>query len=357
MIPLFYFVALVLLGCVAWLFPALFVKKRFKIERKNLSVAPVDDYFNWKVVQPTISLPFKKSYAMSMGIRRCAVEDWLLIENTYLARVNERKRIVKSHKNQTVYSHESSFDAIEELYSTVITFLASRYPKIFYQNDKDASMIQNSITGEEIPLSTKGTSADQQLLNLSKSVEEDFLLLIKDPLDNNIYKLRGGVWCFPNGFDPAEKFNRTMNEIHSPIPHLNEKLGLSIDRFFARMKDGSFVSRNNWAVQTHSNLFLISNTHSYSHDEIIKPLTLDDVDLSEIYVRSEYQVLTKLPKSDAIVFTIRAYMFTLSQIKEQGLGNAFCDAIDGLPESFGIYKRRPEWKQVIRDYLLNTTLV
>lgn len=322
-----------------------------KTIKNRLAISPVHPNFNWQTTEPATYLPFKKEYKFTMALRRLPVEEWFLIENTYKSRIQERKKIMENFWERCFLCHESSHRAIEELYRMMTCFLMSRYPMIFSNSEKDSSIMYNHITGDQIPISPRGIEPEQLLLNLSKSVEEDIIILMKDPIDN-LYKLRATIWCFPGGFDPSSKFNKSMHEIHKPVPQLNQKLGLSIDRHFGRMKSGDYVIRNNWAVQTHTELFLASDSHFYSSDETLKPLEVEAFDYEKIHVRSERQVLTKLPESEAIIFTIRTYLLSLGDIKNQGLSESFFSAIDGLPDDFGCYKRRPEWRNMIADYLV-----
>ncbi|KAF7196818.1 hypothetical protein HII31_01736 [Pseudocercospora fuligena] len=74
-----------------------------------------------------------------------------------------------------------------------------------------------------------------------------------------------------------------------------------------------------------------------------------------MFLRAERQVLHRLPQSGAIVFCVRQYIYAIRNIKEEGSGEAFAEAIDGLklgnaPDIY-YYKRAAEWGDAVKRYL------
>lgn len=52
------------------------------------------------------------------------------------------------------------------------------------------------------------------------------------------------VCCFPAGFDPSAKLGKGLREIHGPVPSF-DKIGPSMERFFAKLQVGKNVKRLN----------------------------------------------------------------------------------------------------------------
>ena len=80
-----------------------------------------------------------------------------------------------------------------------------------------------------------------------------------------------------------------------------------------------------------------------------------DVVIEKCRLRCERQTLHRLPKTKALVFAFKTYLYKLSEIKEEGLGPDLADAIDGLglgnvPE-MKVYKRGVVWGEKIQEYL------
>lgn len=122
----------------------------------------------------------------------------------------------------------------------MIKHLPSRFPTLF---KKQGQVVRNLATGEAYPLSTKGLKHSQMLHHMGLHVEEDFYFMCPDPEDH--FRLQGYVACFPGGFLSPARVGESVREIHKPVPGYEQKLGLSVDRYFSRMKPGDFIGRMN----------------------------------------------------------------------------------------------------------------
>jgi hypothetical protein len=74
-----------------------------------------------------------------------------------------------------------------------------------------------------------------------------------------------------------------------------------------------------------------------------------------VRLRVELQSLSRLPKTKAILFSFKTYMYPLKDLKDEGLGAELADAIDGLkggnaPGMFK-YKGGVRWGKSICEYL------
>ncbi len=96
----------------------------------------------------------------------------------------------------------------------------------------------------------------------------------------------------------------------------------------------------------------ISQTH-------VPPLiSLPTVRLTTVlktHLRCERQTLHRLPGSEAIVFSFKTYLYPLSEIKNEGLGEELAQAVDGLKggsvPGMHFYKRAVVWGEVVKAYL------
>lgn len=78
----------------------------------------------------------------------------------------------------------------------------------------------------------------------------------------------------------------------------------------------------------------------------------EDPSLADCYLRVEHQTLTKLPRTSAVIFTVRSYMTPLYQVKAEGDGKALALAIESMPEGLGYYKMRQYWGRKILPWLM-----
>ena len=82
-----------------------------------------------------------------------------------------------------------------------------------------------------------------------------------------------------------------------------------------------------WSIQTHTNLFAPSGNHVHESDEVYDE---DDVDIDKTMFRVELQTLTRLPRTRAILFSFKTYLYPVADIRAEGLGPQLADAIEGL---------------------------
>lgn len=131
------------------------------------------------------------------------------------------------------------------MYTYLLTeLLPIRFPTLFRLSD-DKSTFENLVTGKSFPTIPSG-DMDSALRVLGETVEEDLFLLQETPEGHVSVAF---MCCFPSGFDPATKLGKTLVEIHAPVPSY-EKIGASMERFFAKLEVGKSVKRTNvsWAM-------------------------------------------------------------------------------------------------------------
>lgn len=104
---------------------------------------------------------------------------------------------------------------------------------------QDGTVFSNLVTNRSFP--AKPQDIRSALLNLGEIVEEELFLLVPD---SDSYRLVAYVCCFPSSFDPAEKLGLLLRDIHKPVPGY-EKIGPSMERFFAKLQVGSPIKRQN----------------------------------------------------------------------------------------------------------------
>jgi len=72
-------------------------------------------------------------------------------------------------------------------------------------------------------------------------------------------------------------------------------------------------------------------------------------------LRTERQVLWRLPQTKAIIFSFKTYLYTLQEIKDEGLGEDLANAIDGLKEgsvpAMNFYKKGVIWGEAVKSFL------
>jgi len=130
-----------------------------------------------------------------------------------------------------------------------------------------------------------------------RAIQEDLCLMV--PRDGS-WHLDGAVLCFPSFWSLTEKFGRPTIDVHQGVAHYNEELAPRVDRFFDRMRSGQTVWRRNLSVKPYPLLFVPLPRRAQPVGDLS---TTENG--SPFWLRSEWQTLQLLPRSGAILFTIK----------------------------------------------------
>ncbi|KAH8428050.1 heme-dependent oxidative N-demethylase family protein [Aspergillus melleus] len=318
--------------------------------------------FDWKTTEPEKHRPYKPKYNLTMSIEKTTLSDLLAIDNTYLDRITLRRQIMADHEETVLAANDNvARPAIQEFYVWMVgTYLPNRYPDLFVLTPDRNTTTPNSsanlclyskVTHESYPLTLPASTPGIDILRHLGGLIEDDILFLLPSADGDGYALQAFVTCFPNGFDTRKKLGLKLRDIHIPVPGYKEKLERSMDRWFERLEVGTVVRRFNWTIQPHGRLFAPSGNHLYEGDEV-KPI---EADIDQTYVRTERQLVHRLPHSKAICFSFKTYLYPIRDIKAEGLGETLAQAIDGLQggnvPGMYYYKRAAVWGVSVKRYL------
>lgn len=113
-----------------------------------------------------------------------------------------------------------------------------------------------------------------------------------------------------------------------------------------------YTLTNQWSVQTHKTLFVPKGNHVHEGDEVDHDA---NVDISQTCLRVECQTLTRLPVTNAILFSFKTYLFPVQDLKDEGVGPDLADAIEGLKEGnapgMWTYKGGVRWGKSVCEFL------
>jgi hypothetical protein len=141
---------------------------------------------------------------------------------------------------------------------------------------------------------------------LGRAWEPDFALMTRG--EDGVFRLAGGVVCFPSSWALREKLGRPMDDIHAPVPGLNPALARQIHTFLERLDPGAAWARENWGLSRDAEL---------NHHPSLRRTALDAaVRADEVWVRIERQLLFKLPETRAVLFGIRVDVHPLTSLPD-----------------------------------------
>lgn len=329
-------------------------------EQKQADGSPEDVYYNIEPLrnfdvdaeEPIKARPFKPKFHMTMAIENTSMSDLLTMDNTYRSRLDLRRQLLATVSPEVVAANARAAPAVHELYTWLTqTYLPQRFPTIFTLTPTG---LANKCTADTLPLAP--SSATHALHLLGTQIDAEFLLLLPsaDPADEGKYRLEAFVTCFPSGFRTRSKLGLLLADIHGPVPHYRQKLERSMDRFFGALGVGRVVRRWNWTVSTSGELFCVAGNHATA-EEVEKDLKKEFVDLRTTYLRCERQTLHRLPASGAVVFAFKTYQYPMREVRDEGGGEALCEAIDGMATGSApgmtVYKRQVVWGEKVKAFL------
>jgi hypothetical protein len=219
-----------------------------------------------------------------MGTRALDLADWLVVDGLRPAELALRRRLLAERRDDVFAVLPSAEAAAEETGALVRDWLADHGRLPTGHHPADAH-----------PLAAAG------LL-----VQEDLCLMVAR---DGAWHLDGAILCFPSEWRLGDKLGRPMAAVHAPVTHYADELGDRVDRFFDRLTVDRPVWRRNLFVKATNALFL----------PVAVPggpaAAVPGEDGSPYWLRSERQTLRRLPRSGAILFTIRTQLAPLGVLR------------------------------------------
>ncbi|OWB72325.1 hypothetical protein B5S31_g2032 [[Candida] boidinii] len=340
-------------------------QKKTELQVDPNLVTPIGKNFKWDQEKPLVFRPYRDGdYKMSMALNKINKNDWILIDDKYKKYSDLRAEIFDKYTKELVYCNKNYKDDLIEFYDEVFQFLINRYPNYFIESD-DGKTILNTILNYRLPIDCKKLTIIEILRILSININEDFVILCWDEKSEE-YVLRCNSTCFAAGFIPTENVNKPLTKIHKPVPGYKENLKFPMSKFFNRITSKDFYYRVNWFVMPFLNLCYLADDEKYPEnlktfykDSGENPINSETgeidhskIDYNKIFIRSERQTLTKLPKSKSVVMVVRTYCYPLTQIrKEEEINDKLIGAINGIKGDLAIYKGKEGWQNLVLPYL------
>lgn len=217
---------------------------------------------------------------------------------------------------------------------------------------KTETGIDNLVTGESFNVVQRPLPEDPMATS-ARLVQDDLAVMIERE-DNNYYLLAGAILLA--GFWRLEdKFQMRLDKIHTSgsVPQYREKLQKGMISFFRRLRPEDPVLRNNYFIQVDDNLPWSHSIGAEDDPELTGwSAATKNKAIEHHHFRSERQSLRRLPKSGAVVFTIRTYFEPITEIvKEPYVPGRLASAVRSWGDDVAEYKGKERYEQVLLEYL------
>ena len=225
------------------------------------------------------------------GTAPAGPEGWCVFDEAYAGQMALRDRLIRDRRRDVIDALPSAAPALAELLEAGLQRLSLEGG--FEVNE--ASVRRPD--GVCVPI-----DRPDPLVTLGRLYQEDFCVHEKEPGDEQ-HRLTAAVLCFPAQWTLSEKIGRPLMRIHKPVASYDDAIGKRVQRLF----DGLQIDRPIWRA----------NAHLQDEPDLFTPLKeADPIEPKRTgtYMRSERQVLFRLPNTNATVFTIHTYMLRVSDL-------------------------------------------
>lgn len=223
------------------------------------------------------------------GMRPCGPEDWLRVDEAYAGQMAERDWLIATRAPLVHALLPEGRAAAAELLDKALDVLARR----------DGFAVRGAAVtrpdGVLVPVDRA-----YPLITLGRLVQEDLCLMEKQGEES---VLTGAILCFPASWTLAQKIGRPMTGIHAPVAHYDADLARRVQRLFDMVRVGAPMERYNALVYDDPTL------HQPRLETEQRPRPVD-----RLFLRSERQVVMRLPMSGAVVFSIHTYIVPMAAL-------------------------------------------
>ncbi|EGL53475.1 MAG TPA: DUF3445 domain-containing protein [Methylophaga aminisulfidivorans] len=272
------------------------------------------------------------------------------VDEHYVAECKERA-IVLSEDHTRCVALPHMMDAQWDTLELVMTSLSESYPSEFQLTiDGDNWHWVNKPLGIEdrFVFGDVSTLPMEPFEYVMRQVQGDWVIM--DQRDNDLYADLGMVtgqadWSV--AFDAGMSFK----EWHAPVPHAPE-MGI-FDRalkYLLHLQYGSPVRRTNWRMCVNPRLDTSSETYDVWGTDNVSATKENAGD--KVFLRVELQALFRLPRSNAIAFSIRTYMVSLADLATYPRwAKRLNRVLRSLHPDLAEYKGLNSFKQPVLDWL------
>ncbi len=186
-------------------------------------------------------------------------------------------------------------------------------------------------------------AAAPTLRDAALATYEDLCLLLPQ---GGAHVLVAGAVAFPTDWQLEAKIGHPLAAIHAPIPTYADRLATGVDHVFRNLAPGRMLTRANWNIlETDALRYLpaVPAMQRFGH------VTAQNAG-ETLFVRVERQVLHRLPKSNAALFSIGVYVEPLAQLSP-ALARDLAAAVASLPDAEATRRGAPAYAMALAAYV------
>ncbi|KAG8169211.1 hypothetical protein KVR01_001960 [Diaporthe batatas] len=309
-------------------------------------------YPDWSI-ETTKPLPYRAfrygpKYNVTMGLRTVQFDDWIQLDNRYPRYHADKARRIAERGAKCCLTMPEAYPAAIELLEELAEYLPSRYPTLYKRTDVG---LDNLWSGEKFNIVERPLKEDP-IQMCARLVQDDLALMFEKP-DGQYYLLSGAI-LLPGFWRLEDKVGMPLSEIHTSgdVPQFKEKLERGMMSFFRRLKCEDMYARNNYFIQVDDDLAWSWSIGSEDSPAISWDTAQKNRAVEHHMFRSERQTLRRLPRTGAVVFTIRTYFHPVTEIaQEDFVPGRLASAVRSWGTDVRRYKGAEKYEAVLLEYL------
>lgn len=245
-----------------------------------------------------------RGWRLAMGLRPLNLAAWLEVDEHYDEELELKALLLHENFDVVVATEPEAYKASLELLGEIQANLRLHH----------ASVAAATLHDDDHPI-----------VAASRLVQEDLCILVRD----DAWRLRAACVCFPSRWDLRTKIGTTLDDIHAPVPGYDGELARPTNAFFDRLKPDRAFWRLNWTLLDSPVLYQPAVVRASPSGR-----------LEDWHFRVERQTLRALPRTNAVVFTIRTYVTSAATLQERDdmFVSTLLHSLDTAPASVQSYK-------------------
>lgn len=217
------------------------------------------------------------------GIAPLEMADWLIADEAYAGQITERARLLREARDKVLWMAPDALEAAQELLEMVLAHLPAGFAR-----DRGRVLCPDGRSVTPDPADPLGS--------LGHIVQEDLCLMVREGEE---HVLKAAILCFPASWTLAEKAGRPLIGIHEPVQSYDDNIARRVQRLFDGVREGRPLWRFNALWYDDPTLFQPRSEHAPR-----TPVGSADAQ----YFRTERQSLVRLPRTQAVVFSIHTFV-------------------------------------------------
>ncbi len=284
------------------------------------------------------------------GVKGSAYEHFLDIDEHYLSEMAERDIVLQENPARCLamdHMDLACWDFIER----AMDCLATDYSEHFsLSKDGDNWHWENKLLGikDDFVFGDSSTLPMPPMEYMGRQVQGDIAIL--DQRDNDLFMDAGIITC-PADWSLAFDAGMSFSEWHGPVPMAHEAgIFERALKYLTAIPVGKPVRRLNWTLTINARMDTSPETYpSWGKDRTT--ITPDNI-AEKVHLRVEVQVMDRMPRSNALLFSIRTYLISLEDlVTNPAWAKRMHRTMKTLPEALIDYKGLSRYHPLLVEYL------